>query len=438
MPAVERREIEIDYAPRHQFLPFHDRTQRWACLVCHRRSGKTVSNINDLVRRAVVENKPDGRYGYVAPLRTQVKDIAWTYLKKYAQPLLAVDPNESELWVKLLTGAVIRLYGADNPDSLRGPYFDGVVLDEFADMRPSLWGEVIRPMLTDRQGWATFIGTPKGKNGFWDVWQSAKKNPEWYTLMLRASESGIIPQAELDAALIDMGSDRYMQEFEVSFEAAIKGAFYAEELRRAQEQNRIRPIPVERALRVHTAWDLGLRDSTAIWFVQCIGREVRWIDYYEASGVGLDHYVEILENRKRSVKNPDGYLYGNHYFPHDIEVRELTSGLSRKETLESLGIEVTVVPQHAVLDGINAMRRTLDRSFIDPDRCQRGLEALRQYQREYDERLKDYKMNPLHNWASHGSDAARSFVVGHDEPDLPRQEDRHRRNREVAQSAWGV
>lgn len=436
MPASKL--IELDYAPRIQFMPFHERTERWACLIAHRRAGKSVATINDLIRRAIVENKRDGQYGYIAPFRGQVKKVAWSYLKKYAAPLLDGDPNESELWVKLLNGPIIQLYGADNPDALRGAYFDGVVIDEYADIRSSLWGDVVRPMLTDRQGWATFIGTPKGKNEFYELWVKAQKDPTWYTQRLPASESNIIPQRELDAALLDMGADRYMQEFELSFEAAIRGAFYAEELRIAQDENRIRPIHVERAVRVHTAWDLGVRDSTAIWFIQCVGTERRLIDYYEASGVGLDHYVEVLESKKRSKANPNGYLYGTHYFPHDIAVRELTSGKSRRETLEEMGVEVEIVPAHNVLDGINATRRMLDHAFIDDERAFRGLECLRNYRREYDERLKDWKANPLHDWSSHGSDALRQFAVGHDEPLPERQEDRHRRNYDAPQSAWGV
>lgn len=446
MLRVEVVRHEIDYAPRPHFVAFHERKQRWACLVCHRRAGKTVATINDIVRRLVQESKPDGRYGFIAPYRGQVKEIAWNYLKKYAEPLFGADPNESELRVTLLNGGMIRLYGADNPDSIRGTFFDGVCLDEYADMRPSLWSDVIRPMLADRKGWATFIGTPKGKNAFYELmhgspdgkWLGAVKHPDWFHMTLRASESGIIAQDELDAALVDMGADLFMQEFECSFETAIRGAFYAEQLGRAQEQDRIRPLYPERATRTHTAWDLGRADSTAIWFIQCVGNERRLIDYYEASGVTLDHYAQVLDDKKRSAKNPDGYLYGNHYLPHDIAVKELISEKSRKETLEGLIGEIQVVPMHAVLDGINATRRMLDQSFIDPHRCRRGLEALKQYKREWDDHLKDWKQNAKHDWTSHGADALRMFAVGHDEPDLPRQEDRTRRNRDAPQSAWGV
>lgn len=437
--ARPKRQIELDYAPRRLLIPYHERAQRWACLVCHRRFGKTVGVLNDQIRRGITLNRPDIRMGYIAPYRGQAKEVAWSYLKKFSQPLWAKEPSESELSVYLLNGARLRLYGGDNPDAIRGGYFDDVVMDEMADQRPGLWANVVRPMLADRNGSATFIGSSKGKNEFYDIHRRAQGDPQnWYSLLMPASKSGIVPQAELDAMLLEMGADRYMQEMECSFDAAILGAFYAEEIKRATDQNRIRQLFPDRALRVHTAWDLGYRDSSAVWFIQCLGQERRIIDYYETSGVALDHYVEILEQKKRSKTNPDGYLYGNHYFPHDIAVHELTTGQSRKDTLEGLGVEVTVVPQHAVLDGINAVRRMLDRSFIDPFKCERGFEAIKNYRREYDERLKDWKSKPHHDWASHSADALRIFAVGHDEPDLPKQEDRHRRERETAQSAWAV
>jgi hypothetical protein len=180
--------IELDYCSRWQFEHYHDRTQRWAVLVCHRRAGKTVATVCDLIIRACEENKHDGRYAMVAPLYNQVKDNAWSYLKHYARPLLAEEPREAELSVLLVNGAKIRLYGADNPDRLRGGYFDGVVLDEFADMKSDVWRAVVRPMLSDRKGWATIIGTPKGKNEFWRVYHDAQKDPDWFHMMLRASD----------------------------------------------------------------------------------------------------------------------------------------------------------------------------------------------------------------------------------------------------------
>jgi phage terminase large subunit len=309
---MDEKRVKIKYRPREQFRSFHSRKQRWSVLVCHRRAGKTVATLNDLIRGAVNECKPEGRYAFIFPQRNQAKDTAWRYLRRYAEPLLAKPPNESELRVDLVNGSMIRLYGADNPDALRGPYLDGVVLDEFADMKPEVWHEVVRPMLADRRGWATFIGTPKGKNEFFRLYESAKRDPAWFHMMLKASESGIISPAELADLRREMGEDQYQQEFECSFEAAIKGAFYAEEMRTMLAEGRIRPIKIETDVRVHTAWDLGVSDSTAIWFVQCVGRERRLVDYYEGSGVGLDHYAQVLHDKRIQ----HGWKYGDHYFPH--------------------------------------------------------------------------------------------------------------------------
>ena len=281
----DRKIVQIKYRPRQQFRAFHLRKQRWSVLVCHRRAGKTVATLNDLIRGAVNECKPEGRYAFIFPQRNQAKDTAWRYLRRYAEPLLAKPPNESELRVDLVNGSMVRLYGADNPDALRGPYLDGVVLDEFADMKPEVWHEVVRPMLADRRGWATFIGTPKGKNEFFRLYESAKKDPAWFHMMLKASDSGIIAPDELADLRSEMGEDQYQQEFECSFEAAIKGAFYADEMRAMLAEGRITSIEINKEVRVHTAWDLGVSDSTAIWFIQAIGRERHLVDYYEASGV---------------------------------------------------------------------------------------------------------------------------------------------------------
>ena len=311
-------------------------------------------------------------------------------------------------------------------------YLDGVVLDEFADMRPQMWHEVVRPTLSDRNGFATIIGTPKGKNAFWHMWRDAQINPGWFHLMLKAAHTKVLPDHELKEARAQMGEDRYAQEYECSFEAAIRGAFYAEELRRAAAEGRIGHVSIDRSVPVHTAWDLGISDSTAIWFIQCVARERRLVDYYESSGVGLDHYAGELDEKRRKY----GWVYGRHFLPHDIAQREMSSGHSRIETLRGFGIEPEIVRAHNVLDGINAVRRMLDRTWIDAERCARGLEALREYRREWDDRLKDLKASPLHDWASHGADALRTFAAGFDDPAPERAGDRHRRWRGETRSPW--
>ncbi len=337
--------------------------------------------------------------------------------KYYAAPVLAAEPSESELSVRLVTGGLVRLYGSDNPDALRGPYLDGAVLDEFAQHRPDVWSAVIRPMLSDRRGWATFIGTPKGKNEFYELWVEACKKPDmWFTMMLKASESKLLPQDELDEMRADMGEDMYEQEMECSFEAAIKGAFYAKEMRTMLIEGRIRPITIEPAARVYTGWDLGRGDSTAIWFMQVVGRERRFIDYYEGSNIDLEHYVSVLADKRREFK----YEYAAHFFPHDLAVTELMAKESRKAFMErNLGAsKVYVVPQHAVLDGVQEFRKFLGRAVIDPNRCFRGLEAFRQYRRQWNQDRKDWETGPYHDWTSHAADAGRSLAVGYEEPKL--------------------
>ena len=393
--------------------------------MCHRRKGKTVASVNELLTRALASPKPDPRFAYLAPFYGQAKQIAWDYLKGYGSEVVR-KTSESELSVELINGARIRLYGADNPDSLRGIYLDGAVLDEPADMRPSLWGSVIRPALADRRGWAVFIGTPKGHNAFYQIHQQAQASPDWYSLVSRASETGIIPEAELADARKTMTADQYAQEFECSFEAAIQGAIYAKELQAAREAGRIGRAPYDPALQVHTAWDLGVGDATAIWFIQLLGQEARLIDYYEASGEGLPHYAKVLQDR--------GYVYGRHIAPHDIAVRELGSGRSRIEVAASLGIKFETAPNVPLEDGIHAARLWLARCWFDETKCKAGLEALQHYRWDYNDRLGEFKTRPIHDWSSHAADALRYAALAL--KDKPQKIKREARANYAGPGAW--
>lgn len=375
---------------------------RWACIVAHRRAGKTVACINDLIRRAITEGKKDGRYAYIAPFHQQAKTVAWDYLLQFSDSVRR-DKNASELWVELLNGARIRLYGADNPDALRGIYLDGAILDEVADMRPRVWGEVIRPALSDRKGWAVFIGTPKGHDAFYERFKEAQSDDGWFASLLKASETGIIDGAELESARKDMTADQYAQEFECSFEAAIHGAIYAKELEAARADGRICRVPHDPSLPVHTVWDLGVGDATSIWFAQQHRGEIRIIDYYEASGEGLPHYAQTLQAK--------GYTYGKHYAPHDISVRELGSGLSRLDTAAKLGIKFERIPQQSLEDGIHAARLIFPRCLIDADKCASGIEALQHYRWDYNERMGEFKSRPVHDWSSHAADSFRYLAT---------------------------
>lgn len=397
--------IEIPYAPRKQLVPFHNRTQRFGCLVAHRRFGKTVGAINDLIKDCLTIPRDNVRCGYIAPFYNQAKAIAWDYVKEFTAPIPGMKYNESELRADFPNGARLRLFGADNYDAMRGLYFDAVVLDEPADFPSNAWPTVIRPALADRQGRATFIGTPKGKNDFWEIYDKSTKDADWFSLMLRASETGILPRQELDDALKTIGPDRYDQEFECSFEAAIVGAYYGKEMRLMTEAGRIGHIPYDPALGVVTAWDLGMSDTTSIVFAQFVGREVRIIDHMEGSGEGLAYYVKALQQKP--------YVYIEHVLPHDARVRELGTGLSRVETLDSLGVKnVRICPNIALEDGIQAVRNRLPMTHIDA-KCDRLIESLRQYQRDWDDKGKTWRSRPRHDWTSHGADAVRYLFVGH-------------------------
>jgi phage terminase large subunit len=409
--------IRIPYSPRPQFKPFHKRDKRFAAIVAHRRAGKTVSCLNDLQKAALLCEKPRPRFGYVAPYLKQAKSVAWDYMLHYSSPIPGIEVNHSELKVTYPNEGQVRLWGADNAEAMRGVYFDGVVLDEPADFNPSVWPEVIRPALADRLGWAVFIGTPKGHNGFYDICQLAKNDPDWFYLELKASETKLLDAAELVAARKLMTEDQYNQEFECSFDAAIQGAYYGVLMREAEEDGRICRVPHDPALPVHTAWDLGIGDSTVIWFAQQHATEVRIIDCYAASGVGLDHYAKILKDGHRAK-----YLYGEHIFPHDASVADLSTGRTRVQTLAGLGIRGRVLQREArVDDGIAAVRSMLPRCWFDSEKCRvpipgqpsrNAIEALKQYRAEKDEERGIFSEKPLHDWCSDYADAMRYLARG--------------------------
>jgi hypothetical protein len=347
---------------------------------------------------------PNGLFGYVAPYQNQARRIAWDYFKHYAQPLIS-DTNEQMMTITLVNNTKVSLFGADNADAMRGLGFSGVYMDEYGDFKPSVFGNVIRPALSDKQGWAVFAGTPKGKNQFWDIYETARRIPdEWFVLRLPASDSGLLPQSELNAAKAQLSEDQYLQEYECSFEAAILGAFFGTEMRQAEPRINERVV-FEPGYPVHTAWDLGYRDDTAIWWYQVVGGEVRVIDFYAVSGADIRAIAEVVVNK--------GYQYGKHHLPHDARAKSLQTGRSIVEQLaDHLGINhLSVVPNIGLQDGIQAIRQMLPRTWFNSVKCGDGIEALRQYQREYDEDKKAFRASPRHDWTSHPADAFRMLAV---------------------------
>lgn len=394
------------YEPRPAFLPFHNRSKRWTCMVCHRRAGKTVSTVNDLIIGVLECRLPRPQFAYVAPFRDQAKRVAWAYLKYYSEPFWASKPNESELTVHLFGERKISLFGADNPDALRGIYLDGAALDEFGDFKPSVWGNVIRPALSDRRGWAVFGGTPKGRNEFWEVRELARKNPdEWQLLELRASESGLIRPDELDTLRRQLSPEQYAQEYECDFAAAILGAFYGKEINIAEREGRIANVEVDTHLPVHTAWDIGYRDDTAIWWYQVVRGEIHILDFHASSGQNIEFYIALINGKCHN--------YGTHWLPHDAKAKTLASG--GKSIIEQLAVglgmkHLAIVPNLEIQDGIQAARIALARTWFDSG-VEEGIECLRQYQREWDEDKKCFREKPRHDWTSHAADAFRMMAV---------------------------
>ena len=413
------RQVALIYEPRPAFLPFHSRSKRWACVVAHRRAGKTVAASNDLVIGALECRKPRPQYAYIAPFREQAKRVAWDYLKHYSQPFWAGKPNESELTIPMPNDGKLMVFGADNADALRGIYLDGAFLDEFGDFKPSVWGNVIRPALSDRAGWAVLGGTPKGRNEFWQVRERARANPDdWQLLELRASESGILPMSELEEVRRQLTPEQFAQEYECDFAAALPGAYYGREMVAAEREGRTTRVSVDDYVPVHTAWDIGYRDDTAIWFYQVVRGEIHVIDYHASSGQSVEFYTKLIQGKP--------YRYGTHWLPHDAKAKTLASG--GKSIIEQLSAgldhkKLAIVPNLDVQDGIQAARKALQTTWFDEEACREGMEALRQYQREYDEDKKSFREKPRHDWTSHPADAFRMLAVAwqHEQPSKPKE-----------------
>ena len=375
-------EIKIPYTPRPLQKKLHKELQqkRWAVLVMHRRFGKTVMAINHLLRDAILNTQVNPRYAYIAPTYRQAKMIAWDYLKQFAGTIPNARFHETELRCDLPNGARIMLLGAENIHAIRGIFLDGCVMDEYADMPESMFPEVVRPALSDRKGYGIVIGTPRGMSAFYELYEAAQADKHWFVKTYKASQTKILDDEELESAKSAMSTDQYNQEFECSWVANVPGSVFGKELQEAQEKGRIASVPYDPTCKVDTWWDLGVGDSTVGWFTQSVGRAVHVIDFYENRGEGLPHYAKMLSEKE--------YFYGSHNAPHDIEVRELGSGKSRREVAWDLGLNFRVVPKLPLEDGIHAAQMLIPRCWFDKGNCGPGLEALRQYHRAYNERLR--------------------------------------------------
>jgi len=412
--------LPINYRPRTYQLPFLKAMDTGGfnrgVWVAHRRSGKDITCLSYISKKMV---ERVGLYFYVFPTYAQAKKVIWNGIDKDGKPFMDHFPkelmtvkNDSDMRVQYRNGSIFQLVGSDNVDSIVGTNPVGVVFSEYALQDPRAWG-FLRPILAENGGWAIFVGTPRGENHLYDIWELAKADKDkWFSQMDRASETKAIPQDVLDQERREInrlyGNDSlYLQEFECDFSVPLLGAYYADQLSESYRSGRIGHVPHEPRLKVHTAWDLGINDRMAIWFFQILGAEIRVIDYLEDSGKGMSHYIQKILKEKC-------YVYGRHIAPHDIEVRELTSGISRRDTAQNLGIDFEVCPKLPLNDGISAVREVLPQCWFDKEKCREGLNALKSYRKTWDETRKTYLNQPYHDWASNGSDAFRYFAITHD------------------------
>jgi len=420
MPEIS---IPNNWSPRpHQidFFRAMDNGIKRACLVWHRRAGKDSTSLNFTAKEMF---KRKGNYWHLFPKQTQARKAIWNGINSDGQSILdQVFPepvrartSSQEMMIELKNGSTWQLAGSDNYDSLVGANPVGVVFSEWSLCDPNAWA-YIRPMLAENGGWAVFIYTPRGKNHGYTLYNMAKKADEWFCQNLtvndtkRADGSPVIsPEAIETERAEGMEEALIQQEFFGSFEAQIPGAYFADQLQQAKDQNRVGRIPIEPSLQVHTAWDLGISDSMSIWFFQAMGKEIRLVDYYESNGKGMEHYIQYLTQ----WADRNGVIYGQHLAPHDIEVRELTSGRSRKDVARDMGITFrTVQRPRTKIEGIQAIRRMFPRFWIDDERAEQGYACIASYHREWDEKHQRFRDQPVHDWASHGADALQTLALG--------------------------
>ena len=403
-------QVTIPYTPRKAQAYIHDNLDkfRYSLLCCHRRFGKTVLCINHLIKAAMTSKNHQPRYAYIAPTYSQAKKIAYDYLVHFTKNIPGMKYNQTELRADFINGARITLLSSENPDSLRGIYLDGCIIDETAQINSELINEVITPALSDRKGFMILVGTPKGMaNLFYDYYQKEQADAKWFLYKAKASQTKIVDQEELDAALSVMGKAKYDQEFECSFIGNISGSIYGEIVQELDDNGQIGSVPYDPAYPVSTAIDLGFNDSTSIIFFQKVNHSIHLIDYYENNNQALPHYVQVLKEKP--------YVYETHYAPHDLDQTEFSTGKTRREVFYQLGIKFRTAPRILLEDGIHAVKMILPRCKIDSDNCKKLLIALRHYHRKYSDKDRTFKSKPVHDFSSHPMDALRCLATGLEE-----------------------
>ena len=420
--------IQIPYTPRPLQAELHEELDkhRFAVLNCHRRFGKTILVIMHLIKKALTNDKKNPRYYLIGPTFVSIKRVCWDYLKQYAGCIPGTTFNETELRCDFPNGARITLMSGEDPDRIRGIYADGICVDEVSQMNPKLWHEILRPAISDRKGFAYFISTPAGmSNIFYDLYQYALSDPKWLAYTAKASTTNLVDQEELDAAKAQMGESKFLQEFECDWVANVTGSIYGNIMQKLEDNKQISRVAYDPSLLVHTAWDLGYGDNTAIIFFQQVGNQIMVIDFYENNKEGLPHYVQMIKDKD--------YVYGEHYAPHDIEVTEFSNGKTRREIAYQLGIRFRVLPKLGLEDGIHSLKMVLPKCWFDVETTKPLLAALRHHHRKYNDKMRIFSAKPVKDFSSHACDAARYMAISLSE--LPRQK---LAEQQTAQSEYSI
>ena len=401
--------IPHNFNPRSYQLPFFkamDSGIKRAIKVWHRRAGKDKCDFNYLIKEMC--NRV-GTYAYFFPTASQGRKAIWLHIDSAGFSMLDHIPkelvarkNDQEMRVHLVNGSVFQIIGTDKIENVGAGYV-GMVFSEFSLQTKAAW-DYMRPILMENDGWAVFNFTPRGKNHAYQMLMDAKKNKNWFTEILTADDTNVMTKEKLDEER-KMGctEDMIQQEFYCSFNMGIEGSYYGSLMQDASLQERITAVPYDYNVPVYTAWDLGISDTNPIWFFQMVGKNIHVIDYYETSGQSLTHYWDILKEK--------GYTYGEHFAPHDIEARELSTGISRKEFARNMGLNFTTVPRTRIDEGIEQVRAKLPNCWFDEDKCYDGIQSLINYHKKYDVKHECYSDVPVHDKSSHGADGFRTLAM---------------------------
>lgn len=397
-----------------------ERGGKRAVAVWHRRAGKDDVCLHWTAISAITR---PGNYWHMLPEAAQARKAVWDAINPHSG-IRRIDEAfpaairrrtlNNEMKIEFVNGAIWQVVGSDNYNSLVGAPPVGVVFSEWALADPASWS-YLRPALRENGGWALFIFTPRGRNHAAAFYEGAAGDDKWFAEKLGAHQTGVFTQEQLDEELKEYiretdeetGTSRFRQEYLCDFSVAVVGSYYGKLMGRVDDEKRITSVPWNPKHEVITAWDFGKTDSTAIWFVQYVGREIHVIDYYESAGAGAEHYAKVLKEKP--------YAYGRCIWPHDVDNDTFLGSI--KSTFNSLGFWGDVLPNESIEEGIQAARNLLPRCWFDGDKCRRGIECLRQYKRKWDDKLKAFHAEPLHDWASHGADAFRYLAKGLKEPE---------------------